>query len=122
MNHNIGPSNISTGTTYGNGEILLVRPDGSREAFEGTRLPKSAFVLGEIATKGVGVNPPRISRIATEAPASSQQVETDVPQYAAATDLHSPTRNAYAGPASRQMALDVAEAKNRSSANRKTYQ
>lgn len=66
--------------------------------------------------------PPRISRIAAEAPAPSQQSETDVPQYTAATDFHSPTRDSYAGLASRQIALDVAEAKNRLNPNRKTYQ
>ncbi len=121
MSHNhLPPSPFGTGTQYdGAGNKHIVSPESQAE--RSVDLPRISRVIGGKVAEATVQIPPRISRIAAEAPAPSQQSETDV-QYTVATDLHSPTRDSYAGPASRQMALDDAEAKNRLNPNRKTYQ
>lgn len=122
MSHNhLPPSPFGAGTQYdGAGNKQIVSPESQAE--QSVNLPRISRVIGGRAAESTVQIPPRISRIATEALAPSQQSETGVPRYTAATDLHSPTRDPYAGPASRQIALDAAEAKNRLNPNRKTYQ
>lgn len=105
MQHNFPPSQFfNKGATYGHDTMILVAPDGSKRELSGTHLPKIARGLGDIAAKEVGVTLPRIARV-TETPRQSPE---PYPQYTAATDLHSRTRNAYAGPAERQAAIESA--------------